>query len=49
MGGENDLHAWRIAERGRMFMYDLLYHPDAERDEEAIKKEIARRYRALWQ
>jgi len=47
--GKNDQKAWRIAERGRMFMYDLLYHPDAARDEQLVKEEIARRYRALWQ
>ena len=46
--GNNDLKAWRIAERGRMFMYDLLYHPDAARDEILVKEEIARRYRDLW-
>lgn len=46
--GNNDLKAWRIAERGRMFMYDLLYHPDAAPDEHLVKEEIARRYRDLW-
>lgn len=47
--GDNDHKAWRIAERGRLFMYDLLYHPDARRDDTLVEEEIARRYRALWQ
>jgi hypothetical protein len=47
--GENDEAAHRIAERGRLFIYDLLYHPDASRDEQKVKEEIARRYRQLWQ
>ena len=47
--GQNDEAAHRIAERGRMFIYDLLYHPDAAQDEQKVKEEIARRYRQLWQ
>ena len=47
--GDNDEKAQRISERGRLFMYDLLYHPDAAREEREVKAEIARRYRALWQ
>ena len=47
--GGNDHKAWRIAERGRLIMYDLLYHPDARRDDTLVREEIARRYRALWQ
>jgi hypothetical protein len=47
--GENDEAAHRIAERGRLFIYDHLYHPDASRDEQKVKEEIARRYRQLWQ
>jgi hypothetical protein len=47
--GQNDEKAHRIAERGRLFIYDLLYHPDAARDEREVKTEIARRYRLLWQ
>ena len=46
--GENDLKARRIAERGVLFMYDLLYHPDAEKDDILVKKEILRRYRQFW-
>lgn len=46
--GENDEEARKIAERGRLFIYDLVYHPDAAREEQEIKTEIARRYRALF-
>lgn len=47
--GQNDEAAHQIAERGRMFIYDLLYHPDAAQDEQKVKEEIARQYRQLWQ
>jgi len=46
--GENDRKAQRIAERGTLFMYDLVYHPDAEKDDFDIKKEILRRYSNFW-
>ena len=46
--GENDLKARRIAERGTLFMYDLLYHPDAEKDDVLVRKEILRRYKLFW-
>lgn len=46
--GDNDKEAKKIAERGRLFMYDMLYHPDAAREEREIKAEIAQRYRALF-
>jgi hypothetical protein len=45
---ENDMEAQRIAERSTLFMEDMLYHPDAERDELEVKKEIMRRYREHW-
>ena len=44
----HDLEARRIAERATLFMYDLVYHPDAAQDDRMVKEEIARRYRALW-
>jgi hypothetical protein len=47
--GDHDEEAHMIAERGRLFMYDLLYHPDAPAEERAVKAEIARLYHALWQ
>ena len=44
----HDQKARQIAERGKLFMYDLVYHPDAADDDRKVKEEIARRYRALW-
>ena len=44
----NDMEAQRIAERATLFMEDMLYHPDAKRDELEVKKEIMRRYREHW-
>jgi hypothetical protein len=46
---ENDLKAQRIAERSTLYMYDLVYHADAAKDDLAIKKEILRRYSGFWQ
>ena len=45
---DNEKDAKRIAERATLFMYDLVYHPDADKDDRMIRGEIARRYRALW-
>jgi len=45
---DNDMEAQRIAERATLFMEDMLYHPDAEKDELEVKKEIMRRYRMHW-
>uniref|UniRef100_A0A7S0B2S3 Glycosyl transferase CAP10 domain-containing protein n=1 Tax=Minutocellus polymorphus TaxID=265543 RepID=A0A7S0B2S3_9STRA len=45
---DNDEKAQRIAERATLFMEDMLYHPDAEKDEQKIKREIMKRYRAHW-
>lgn len=45
---DNDSEARRIAERATLFMYDMVYHPQAASDDRKIKEEIARRYRALW-
>lgn len=46
---DHDAEAQRIAERATLFMYDLVYHPDAASDNLKVKQEIVRRYRALWQ
>eukprot|EP00586_Coscinodiscus_wailesii_P016047 CAMPEP_0172508980 /NCGR_PEP_ID=MMETSP1066-20121228/216583_1 /TAXON_ID=671091 /ORGANISM="Coscinodiscus wailesii, Strain CCMP2513" /LENGTH=587 /DNA_ID=CAMNT_0013287245 /DNA_START=41 /DNA_END=1804 /DNA_ORIENTATION=+ len=35
----------KIAERSTLFMYDLLFHPDAYKDEEAVMEGIVRRYK----
>jgi hypothetical protein len=45
---DNDKEARRIAERSTLFIYDLVYHPQAASDDRKIKEKIARRYRALW-
>lgn len=44
----HEQEARRIAERATLFMYDLLYHPDAMRDERQVKEAIVRRHRAFW-
>lgn len=43
---ENDEAAQRIAERGTLWMEDLVFHPDAEEDDRWIQEEIVRRYKA---
>ena len=45
---DNDKEAQRIAERSTLFMHDLLYHPDAKKDEREVKQEIVRRYQRHW-
>jgi hypothetical protein len=45
---DNQKEAQRIAERATLFIYDMVYHPDAAKDDRQIKAEMARRYRALW-
>jgi len=42
---ENDEAAQRIAERGTLWMEDLVFHPDAAEDDRWIQEEIIRRYR----
>ena len=41
---DNDESARRIAERGSLWMQDLVYHPDAMEDDTIIREEIIRRY-----
>lgn len=45
---DNDEKAQRIAERATHFMEDMLYHPDAEKDEQEIKRQIMKRYQSHW-
>lgn len=45
---KNDEKARKIAERATLFMYDMVYHPDAIEDDKEITLEMAKRYRALW-
>merc|ERR1712176_1283815 len=40
----NPKHAKRIAERGSLFIYDLLFHHDSYFDEELILTSIMKRY-----
>lgn len=45
---DNDQKAKQISQRATLFMHDLLYHPDSEREEREVKEEIIRRYQELW-
>ena len=45
---DNEQEARRIAERATLFIYDLVYHPDAASDDHKVKEEMTRRYRTLW-
>lgn len=41
----HDKEAQEIARRGQLWIKDLLFHPDAMKDEELIFDDILRRYR----
>jgi len=41
---DNDLAAQRIAERGTLYIYDLMYHPQALADEQVVKHELLKLY-----
>lgn len=43
---DNDEEAQKIALRGKLWIHDLVFHPDAEVDEELIFDEIVRRSKA---
>jgi hypothetical protein len=43
---DHDEEAQRIAQRASLWIEDLMYHPDAARDERLVKEEMIRRYRA---
>lgn len=43
---DNDNEARRIAHRGTLWISDLIYHPDAQRDDEKIFDETFHRYKA---
>jgi hypothetical protein len=43
---DHDDFAQRIAERGTLWMEDLVFHPDAEGDDRWIQEEMVRRYQA---
>jgi Glycosyl transferase family 90 len=41
---DNEEEARRIAQRGTLWMEDLIFHPDAAREDRLIKEELLRRY-----
>jgi hypothetical protein len=43
---DHDKEAQEIAHRGGLWMKDMVYHPDAAKDDQAIYKEILRRYQS---
>jgi Glycosyl transferase family 90 len=45
---DHDTEAKDISSRATLWMYDLSLHPDAAVDDDAIFREILRRYRAHW-
>ena len=45
---DNDEKARKIAERATLFIYDLIFHPDADSDDWAVKVEIMRRYHEFF-
>jgi len=45
---DNDKEARKIAERGTLFAYDLVLHPNAKKDDDDVKREILRRYRQYF-
>jgi hypothetical protein len=45
---DNDQKAHRIAERGTLFAYDLVLHPNSKKDDRAVKQEMLRRYRQYF-
>lgn len=45
----HDIEARRIAERGSLWIEDLVFHPDSAEDDRWIQEEIIRRYRQHFQ
>eukprot|EP00978_Attheya_sp_CCMP212_P010476 scaffold25377_cov53-Attheya_sp.AAC.8 len=45
---DHDEQAQKISERATLFMEDMVYHPDAAKEERQIKEEMIRRYKAHW-
>ena len=46
---ENDEEARKISERATLFIYDMIFHPDAMADERAIKEDMLIRYQQYFQ
>ncbi|MEM1009191.1 MAG: glycosyl transferase family 90 [Myxococcota bacterium] len=45
---QHPLEAEKIAQRATLFMWDMLYHPNAQQEEQEIQARIIERYNALW-
>lgn len=45
---DNPLEAQLIIRRAKQWMFDLLFHPQAENDNARVRAKILRRYRDLW-
>jgi hypothetical protein len=45
----HDEEARRISERATLFIYDLMFHPDAMAEERAVKEEMVTRYQQYFQ
>jgi hypothetical protein len=45
---DHDDQAATISQRATLWMYDLVFHPDAASDDQAIYREILQRYRSHW-
>lgn len=43
---DNEIEAKAIARRGKLWINDILFHPDAEKETELIMDEILQRYTA---
>jgi Glycosyl transferase family 90 len=43
---DNDEEASKIAHRGKLWISDLIYHPDAQADDESIIDQTFKRYEA---
>ena len=46
---DHDEEAQQIAHQGQLWISDLVFHPDADHDEELIFDDIWRRYQAHFQ
>jgi hypothetical protein len=46
---EHDTEARHIAERGTLWVYDLVFHDDADKDDKLVKIEMTHRYMAHFQ
>lgn len=45
---QHDTEAQRIAERATLFIHDMLYHPEAIKDETQVKEQMIQHYQQHW-